>query len=491
MWNTLKIFFDTFGNYITVPIIIFIISLIFKAPVKKALVSAVLVGVGLKGMAWITSAFGGVLSPLVQQIVDISGIKLPALDVGWQAVASVAYSTEIGMMFIGIGLVFQVLLYVLRWTDIFMPSDLWNNYSIIVWGSLYLQLTNNLLMALILMLFINMVTLLIAEVMQKRWSTYYKYPGTAMTAPHHMGDAPLYLALDFLLGKLGLDKVNVRPETIRRRIGFLGEPMFIGLLVGLLLGVIGNLHRLGTLDAWGQIANVAVTASAVMAIFPRIAGLFASGFTTLTDYSRKALKGSGSTKDREFIIAVNDALGYGETATLTTGLLVIPIAVLLAFILPGNLVLPVMVLPALPYMVEVPVSLSDGNIIKSVIAASLVFIAKLYMASSWAAVFTQVATNVGFQVTTGTVMIIGFIMSNPTAGIITHAFLTKNPILIGLCAILYFAAFILFKRNKPAVQEYLENNAMRYKAYINQPKPAMAEAGASDIPEATDVSEDN
>lgn len=312
-----------------------------------------------------------------------------------------------------------------------------------------------------------------------------------MTAPHHMGDAPLYLALDFLLGKLGLDKVNVRPETIRRRIGFLGEPMFIGLLVGLLLGVIGNLHRLGTLDAWGQIANVAVTASAVMAIFPRIAGLFASGFTTLTDYSRKALKGSGSTKDREFIIAVNDALGYGETATLTTGLLVIPIAVLLAFILPGNLVLPVMVLPALPYMVEVPVSLSDGNIIKSVIAASLVFIAKLYMASSWAAVFTQVATNVGFQVTTGTVMIIGFIMSNPTAGIITHAFLTKNPILIGLCAILYFAAFILFKRNKPAVQEYLENNAMRYKAYINQPKPAMAEAGASDIPEATDVSEDN
>ena len=37
MWNTLKIFFDTFGNYITVPIIIFIISLIFKAPVKKAL----------------------------------------------------------------------------------------------------------------------------------------------------------------------------------------------------------------------------------------------------------------------------------------------------------------------------------------------------------------------------------------------------------------------------------------------------------------------
>ena len=107
-FNALKSFFDTFGNYITVPFIIFIISLLFKAPPKKAFSSAVLIGVGLKGMAFITSAFGSVLSPLVQQIVNISKLNLPALDIGWQAVASVAYSTDIGMMFIGVGLVFQV-----------------------------------------------------------------------------------------------------------------------------------------------------------------------------------------------------------------------------------------------------------------------------------------------------------------------------------------------------------------------------------------------
>ena len=135
-FSTLKSFFDTFGNYIMVPLIIFIICLLFKAPVKKAFASAVLVGVGLKGMAFITSAFGAVLSPLVQQIVDTSGLNLPALDIGWQAVASVAYSTDIGMMFIGIGLIFQIVLWLIKWTDIFMPSDLWNNYSIIVWGSM-------------------------------------------------------------------------------------------------------------------------------------------------------------------------------------------------------------------------------------------------------------------------------------------------------------------------------------------------------------------
>ena len=212
--------------------------------------------------------------------------------------------------------------------------------------------------------------------------------------------------------------------------------------------------------SWGQIANVAVTCSAVMAIFPKIAGLFASGFTVITDYSRKALNRSKYGKDREFIIAVNDALGYGETATLTTGLLVIPVAVLLAFILPGNIVLPVMVLPSLPYMVEIPVSLSNGNIFKSWLAACIVFCAKLLMASSWAAVFTEIAVNVGFEVTEGAVMIIGFVMSNCTAGLITYAFLTMNPVIIIAVVALYLLCFVLFKKNKTKVWDYLENNAL-------------------------------
>ena len=86
-FTVLKQFFDTFGNYITVPIIIFVICKIFRTPTKRAFQSAVLVGVGLMGMSFVTSAFGGVLTPLIQRMVDVSGISKPALDIGWQAVA--------------------------------------------------------------------------------------------------------------------------------------------------------------------------------------------------------------------------------------------------------------------------------------------------------------------------------------------------------------------------------------------------------------------
>ncbi|MDO4474505.1 MAG: PTS transporter subunit IIC [Eubacteriales bacterium] len=477
MFDTLKLVFDTFGKELMVPVMIFIICKIFHTPTKKAFSSAVLVGVGLKGMAFITAAFGGVLSPLVQQLVDETGLNLKALDIGWQAVASVAYSTDIGMMFIGVGLLFQIILWLIKWTDIFMPSDLWNNYSIIVWGSMFYAIQKNLVMAFVLMLFINLVTLLIAETVQKRWSTYYHYPGCAMTAPHHMGDAPMYLVLNIIGSKIGLDKIKADPASIKKKFGFMGEPMYIGLLVGLLLGLIGNLGQLGTMPAWGTILNVAVTCSAVMAIFPKIAGLFASGFTALTEYSRKTLKKSKYGQDREFIVAVNDALGYGETATLTTGLLVIPVCVLLAFILPGNIVVPLMVLPSLPYMVEVPVSLSNGNVVKSWIMACIVFSAKILMASYWAGTFTQIAAEAGFeaavQAVEGGTLIIGFIMSNCTAGLITMAFLTMNPVIIIAVVAIYLVLFVLFKKNKGSVQEYIEKLALGEK-YV-APETAVAD----------------
>lgn len=459
-FDTLKLIFDTFANYITVPIIIFVICKIFRTPTKRAFQSAVLVGVGLMGMSFVTTAFGNVLTPLIQRMVEVSGIDKPGLDIGWQAVASVAYSTDIGMMFIGVGLLFQVAVWFLKITDIFMPSDLWNNYSISVWGSFLFLLCGNMPLAFALMFFVNLVTLLIAESVQKRWSTYYGYIGCAMTAPHHNGDAPMYLVLNIIFSKIGLDKIQANPQAIKKKIGFMGEPMYIGLVIGLILGIVGNVDRLATIEAWGNVAQVAVTCAAVMAIFPRIAGMFAAGFGALTEYSHKTLAKSKYGKDRQFIVAVNDALGYGEAATLTTGLLVIPFAIAVAFVLPGNVVIPLMVLPSLPYMVEIPVALSNGNVVKALIMAIIVFCAKLLMASYWAEAFTQIAAETGFEaaveaVASGT-FVLGFIMSNCTAGLITMAFLTQNPVIIAAVVAVYVVLFVLFKKNKVRFQDYLE-----------------------------------
>ena len=96
--------------------------------------------------------------------------------------------------------------------------------------------------------------------------------------------------------------------------------------------------------------------------------------------------------------------------------------------------------------------------------ACIVFCAKIMMASYWAATFTQVAANAGFDAAitalAGGTLIIGFIMSNCTAGLITMAFLTMNPIVIAAVVAVYVVLFVLFKKNKVRFQDYLERCAL-------------------------------
>ena len=56
----------------------------------------------------------------------------------------------------------------------------------------------------------------------------------------------------------------------------------------------------------------------------------------------------------------------------------------------------------------------------------------------------------------GGTFIIGYIMSNCTAGLITMAFLTMNPVIIALTVAVYVVFFVLFKKNKVRFQDYLE-----------------------------------
>lgn len=443
---------NTFGASIFVPVVIFIICLVMRISLKKAINSTILAGVGLVGFSMITDYFTPVISPVVDKMVKIAHLNLPVLDIGWQATAVIAYSTKIGMVFIGLLLVFQIFLFAIRWTNVFMPSDLWNNYSLILWGSELFLLTKNMWLASMLMLFGNMVCLLYAEVIAKRWSTYYGYPQCTLTAPHQVGNVPYALAMNWLFSKIGVDKININPETIQKKLGFLGDPMLIGFIVGFGLGIIGNITTLSTIASWGQILTTAITTSAVMAIFPKIGSLFASSFSSITAASQKSMQKGG----REWYVAVNDALGYGEAATLTTGILMIPFALILAFILPGNIIVPVMCLTGFAYDSEINIALADGNIFKALLMDICIFAGQLYIGSYFAPAFTRIAREVGVQMPKGSLMVIGFVAANITMGLITIAFLTQNPIIIGAVVILYLVQFLYYKKNKNKVTDTIE-----------------------------------
>ena len=453
--NQLSTIFGTFGAIVFIPLILFIIAKAMGVTTKKAFNSALLCGVGLSGFNLVINAYMGIVAPVVSAMAENSGVSFKALDTGWQSTSVIAYSTTVGVLFIGVCLVLELVLFFVKWTDVFMASDLWNNYSFMVWGSMLYALTKNMAFAMILMIVQLLYIMLFSEMMAKRWSNHYQYPQCCMTAPHHMEAVPFAIAMNWILSKLGLDNVKINARDLQKKFGILGEPMFIGLVVGLIIGIIGELPVLGTLAGWGTVASVAVNTAAVMAIFPKVGGIFASAFTALTEASKKSAAKSG--EGRDWYLSVNDAAGYGEPNTLVTGILLIPIMLGLSFILPGNTILPMADLLALPYMVETFVAVSHGNIVKSIIMGAIWFSLGLILASALAPTFTEVAIGAGFQMPEAATQIVSF-------GIICHPFMIAvfyivwKLGIIGIAAlvVVYLAAYFLFKKNRSGLYAYLE-----------------------------------
>ncbi|MBU5583637.1 PTS galactitol transporter subunit IIC, partial [Enterococcus sp. S181_ASV_20] len=97
-----------------------------------------------------------IVTPAINRMVEETGVNLRILDTGWQATSVVAYSTQVGMIFLALGLALQAILFVIKFTDIFMPSDLWNNYSFMLWGSMLYISTKNLWLSIGLMVLSNL-----------------------------------------------------------------------------------------------------------------------------------------------------------------------------------------------------------------------------------------------------------------------------------------------------------------------------------------------
>lgn len=136
MFQDVNAFFTAFGASVVVPVMIFIIALFLKVQPKMAMMSALYAGVGLTGFGWIISEFTPVVTKIIKQMVSTTGIKLPVVDIGWQAGSLASFGSTVGLAFFVFGLLFELLIFALGITKVFMASNLWNNFGFMIWGTM-------------------------------------------------------------------------------------------------------------------------------------------------------------------------------------------------------------------------------------------------------------------------------------------------------------------------------------------------------------------
>ncbi|MFQ7845541.1 MAG: PTS galactitol transporter subunit IIC [Bifidobacterium bifidum] len=319
------------GASVMMPIIFFVVGLIFRMGIGKSFKAGMTVGVGFVGVNMVINLLLDNLGPASKAMVNRLGLHLTTVDVGWPTASTVGWGTPIMVATVVGFLVINAIMVFCKLTKT-IDVDIFNYWIFLQVGALVYAVTSNFWFAVIFTWVIFAIVLKVADLTAPYIQKEYNLEGISF--PHLAGLAwsPLAIAVNWIIDKIpGLKNVDFNADKIRKRFGAIGEPVVIGFILGLLIGVLAGYSP-------DKSVTLAINIAAAMVLLPKMIDVLIEGLISVRDAAEKQLK--IWFPNREFYIGMDTALLIGDSSVLATGLLLIPITILLAFILPGNEMLP-------------------------------------------------------------------------------------------------------------------------------------------------------
>ena len=382
------------GAAVMMPILFFILGICIGIKPGKALKSGLLVGVGFVGLSVVTALLTSSLGGPLKQVTEIYGLQLGIFDMGWPAAASVAYNTTVGAFIIPVCLAINVVLLLVKATNT-INIDLWNYWHYAFIGAVVYFACDSIWWGFFAAIVCFVITLFMADLTTRKFQSYYKdLDGISIPQPFCQGFVPFAEGLNWCMDRIpGFNKLDIDAEGMKKKFGLLGEPLFLGVIVGIAIGCLSY-------PSWSEIANhipailgLGIKMGAVMELIPRITGLFIEGLKPIAEatkdmVSRKFKNSAGIN------IGMSPALVIGHPTTLVVSLLLIPVMLLLAVILPGNEFLPLASLAGMFYVFPAVLPVTKGNVVKTFVIGLVALTIGLYFVTDLAPWFTLAAQDV-------------------------------------------------------------------------------------------------
>ena len=361
------------GSSVVMPLIITILGLILGQKFSKAFRSGMTIGIGFIGINLVIGLMGDFVSPAAQAMTQRFGMNLSVIDVGWPVSASIAFGTQIVPFVFLICFVLNIIMLATNTTKT-LNIDIWNYWHFILTGALVQFLTGSMIAGVIASGITFIIIMKLADYSAPRVQEYFGLPGVSLPHTETVSWAPICILMDKVYDKIpGINKIHFDGETIQKRFGIIGEPMVLGLILGAGLGALAGYEP-------NKIITLGVNMAAVMFILPRMVRILMEGLMPLSEDAKKFLAKKFPGKE----------VNIG-----------IPVTLLLAVILPGNRVLPLVDLATLPFFMIWPVVASKGNLFRSLITGTLMMIAILYIATNLAGTATLIAQSTDFTFPAG------------------------------------------------------------------------------------------
>ena len=371
------------GSAIFVPLIILILGLVAGMKFKKAFMSAITLGIAFTGMSMVIGFMSNAVSPASEALAKNTGINLPALDLGWTGAASITWSWSYAFVFFAVVLGVNFVMLLLNWTKT-LNVDMWNVWGKALTAYLVYFISGSLLAGFATAIAQVILELKMGDMFQRHIEDLTGIP--LVTVTHLMNiSAVLLLPINVIMDKIPLFNKRADTKALKKKIGVFSENSVMGFIIGLGLGLAAAYGVSGSL-------NLAIQIATAMALFPMISKMFMQSLSPLADAMSEMMK--KRFKDREVYIGLDWPVLAGRSEIWVTAILLVPVFIGYAIILPGNAVLPLAGI--INYSIAVGgLLLTGGNLVRMLIMGVISMPIYLYAATYLTPILTGLADKTG------------------------------------------------------------------------------------------------
>lgn len=394
---------DTLGATVLLPIVIFAIALVLGAKPGRAFRAGLTIGVAFIGINLVLGLMLTTLGDVAQSIVKNTGMQRDVVDVGWPSAAAIAFGSSVGLWVIPIGILVNVALLLAGLTRT-LNVDVWNFWHFAFVGSLVVAATGNLGYGLAAAGLMAALSLVLADWTAKGVQRFYGVPGVSVP---HLASAqivPIAIALNWLMDRIpGINAIQLDTDTVQKRLGVFGEPIVLGLVIGLVLGL-AAFYNAGTIDVVvAKCLKTGVNLAAVMLLLPRMVKILMEGLIPVSEAARTFVQKRAG--EREINVGLDSAILIGHPAAIASSLVLVPIAIVLSLVLPGNRIILFADLAVIPFIVALAAPIVNGNVFRMIVIGTVTLTIGFYVGMALSPLMTSAAQTAGFQMPPNTTQI--------------------------------------------------------------------------------------
>ena len=381
------------GPMVMMPIVIFILGIIFKVKMGTLIKSSLTIGVGFAGVNIVINWFVQQVGPSVHLMVKHWGIQTSIMDVGWPARAAATWAFPLAAIVVFIVLALNILMIITKTTNTVMV-DFWSYNHYIFTGALVWYLTKSALAALVASAVDAAISFKLADWTAPLAQKYFGLEGISFPTANSVGWAPVAWALNKLWSIIpGINKIDGRPEKIQKKFGFVGEPLFMGFIIGIIIGALAG-------EDIGKILIVGMSTSATMVLTPKMMQILMQGLIPFANSIKELL--NKKFPGNKFTIGIDAALTVANSSAIACGIIMVPITLILSAILPGNRLLPISdIAYQAMWLSAWPVAFSKGNVFRGILSTIVITCFVLWIGTALAPIHTQLAIAGGFHLANG------------------------------------------------------------------------------------------